>query len=105
MGASGWIPDQGAQPGSTSWRVLYTSQGVKGQRAPADIHVEETMRVGPGNPGIIRIRPMAGYDEKVLNAATRLDAQAAEARLRREACVSESDSQCRKRDEIRKRHP
>ena len=64
-----------------SWRVLYTSHGGKGQRAPVVLLVEDTVRVGPGNPDIVRIRPMTEYDEKVLNAATRLGVQAAGARL------------------------
>ena len=70
--------------------------GGKGQRAPVDLLVEETARVGPGNPGIIRFRPMNEYDDKDMVAATRPDVQAAEARLEREACIKKADSQCRK---------
>ena len=45
---------------------------------------------------MIRIRPMNEYDAKVLVAATRLDVQAAEARLKREACIIDADAQCRR---------
>ena len=70
--------------------------GGEGQRAPADLLVEETVRVGPGSPGLTRMRPMNGRGAKVLVAATRLGVQAAEARLKREACVSDAGAQCRR---------
>ena len=55
-----------------------------------DLLVDATTRLGPGNAGVIQMRPMTEHVEKVCKAVRKLEAEAHRTHLKLKACQNEA---------------